>query len=169
MSILGIRVTPSKITCAHLDDNNLSIFCYETPAVFTYKQKVRRMNATKYHTAECISYFVEIVNNLVKQLSISGIMIKKTESSTFRQSGITDSARQHLYLEGALLSLGATSSIPCNGCYYQEHSCVGIDLFDTDLKNVVNQLNLNCNDLATYGNDKHAGEAAFSAYIMREM
>lgn len=169
MSKLGIKVSPSKIVCAHLEGDRIDIYKYEVPKVFTYKKREKQKNVTKYHTHKVVAYFTELVANLVKQLDIKMLMVKKSEASNFRRTGVTDGARQHLYVEGAMLSLGSMIGIPCRGCFCQESACVGVNLFDDGLSAVVNHFGLACEDLEYWKDDQHAGDAAFAAILLRSI
>lgn len=166
MSKLGIKATTSSVYCAHINNKIVNIYTYSVPKIFTYKKKIKKQNVTHFVPHQSVAYITESVRDLIANLEITDVMVKKTESSTLMQAGLTDAMRHMLYMEGALLSLGGTCSVNCTGCFCQEAACVDSNFFKKTLKQILKDQKLTCADLDYYDTDKHAAEATAAACLI---
>lgn len=165
MSVIGLKATTSSIFCAHIEENTVNFYKYNTPEIYIYKQKSGRTIKTKYHTHKSVPYLTECVSDLIQSIEVSKIMVKKAESSTLMQTGLTDAMRHLLHLEGAMLALGGALNIASEHCFKQHAAHIDANLFNYQLPAFLERFGLISTDTVSNQDATHAVEAAAAAYL----
>ncbi len=132
MNYLGINCSVEKglgrlVIVILNSENEVMQFVFRSPSVFSFNN----------NSAEILNWHRDNIISLISQFNIDGIVVKKTERSSF-VSRIKNSGIFKLYLEGVILSL-AGSIGKLNKHFYKTDMQVILqskNIFDLDIETI---------------------------------